>query len=439
MKNIIRVLFVIICPSTLFGQNELNSLRAPTSPASSVLGLQPSTVLSPKSYQSLETALYSNFLNSEGKAVIPNDFALEFTPYWTKNHGLSLEDYLYPNSACEQIARNSSFSIASTQNFLLGDSTASNGLAFGYRTTFYFGNENDRKEVKESITKLRSNKRIQNKIKIEAIELVNRSDIKNSTYFLDGIKSVITNAIIEYGNFDNIEDAKELTSEIYKEAKNLPILDKENPDNFLNAFYDLVDTKLNAENIFNHFESYIKERQGFSIDLAYAGLINFPTNNFEVSVMPRQSFWITPTYRFKDNWSFLKVMCAIRYEWYNLEYYKKYFPKNVIYENNTDYGLAVSGEFKKFSIQFEAVGRNSNSEIPAGTDNEGNELFRKEQNKDFQYIGSFNYNLRDQIVMTYSLGNRFKPIQNPNNTIVSLLTLNFGFGSPTKADLDLEK
>ena len=439
MKKLGILVFISLIPAIASGQDKLNKLTAPTSPASAILGLQPSAVISPKSYQSLETALYSNFLNSERKAVIPNDFALEFTPYWTKNHGLSLEQYLYPKSILHQVVRNTSFSIASTQEFLLGDSTATNGFAYGYRTTLYFGNKNDRKKINEYKAGLKTNEKIQIKIVSEAEKLIDRSDIKNNIDFLENIKSVVINAIFEHAGFDNIEDARALTSEIYKEAKNLPALDKNNPDTFLDAFYSIIDTKLNAEMVFNNFESYILERQGFFLNFAYAGLINFPTNNFEYSILPHQAFWLTPAYRFKDKWNFFKIMGVIRYTWYDIKYYKKYFPETSVHNNNFDYGLAITNEFKKFSFQIEAVGRISDSEIPEGNDNEGNTIFKDKQKTDFQYIGSFSYNINEQIIITYSLGNRFEPVKNPENTLISLFTLNFGFGSPTREDLDLEK
>ena len=439
MKNLLIIILILIFPLLIFGQEKLNKLSAPTSPASSILGLEPSSVLSPKSYQALETALYANFLNSDGNAVIPNDFALEFTPYWTKNHGLSFEEYLYPKNNLSLIARNSSISLASTQNFQLGDSTASNGLAFGYRTTLYLGNKNDRQRIEGLKKILNNNQQIITKLLKESYELTEQANINNKEDFFENIKKVVINLIYEYGEFKDEKDAEELITRIYSKLDSLPNFDKSAPDNFIDAFRELIDIELKSLYTFENFESYIKERQGFSLDIAYAWLISFPTNNFEFSFIPHQSIWLTPSYRFKDNWSFLKIMGVIRYEWYSLDYYKEYFPETVIYENNIDYGIAVSGEFKKFSIRFETVGRISNSEIPAGTDNDGNELFRKEQNTDFQYIGSFSYNLSEQIALTYSLGNRFEPIINPNNTLVSLLTLNLGFGSPTKEeDLNLK-
>jgi hypothetical protein len=422
-------------PITFYGQEKLNNLTSPTSPASSVLGMQPKTILAPKSYQALEATLYSNFFNEDGGAMIPNDFALEFTPYWTNDHGLTIQEYLYPESVCEQIKRNSSFSLASTQNFILGDSSATNGLAYGYRTTIYFGNKNDRNTVDNFIKTLGQNEIFISRIAATAEGLLNPDEIDNKEDFIDLIKGKISLQLIESGYAKNNEEAILITDKICKQASELSNWDKNDPDPFLDSFYNLIDETLNGEKTFKEFESYIRQRQGLSIDLAYAGLINFPSNDFEYSIVPRQSLWITPTYRFKDNMNFLKFLGVLRYEWYSLDYYKKYFPTNTVYSNNIDYGLAVSLEFQKFSLQFELVGRSSNSEIPAGTDSEGNELFRKEKDNDLQYIGTFSYNLMKQVVLTYSLGNRFDPIQNPTSTLVSQLSLNFGFGTPTKEDL----
>lgn len=419
-------------------QEKLNKLIMPTSPASSILEIQPKTILSPKSYQALETALYSNFINSDGNAIVPNDFSLEFTPYWTKNHGLSLQEYLYPKSIFDQFIRNLSFSVASTQNFLLGDSSATNGIAFGYRTSFYFGNANDRKEVEGYRDSLQKNQSIQIKIVGTAENLIVKKQIANTDDFLIKIKSTLIKAMFESGNYKNIGEVEKLYVTISNEASIVEPLDLENPDEFLDNFYSIIDKSLNASTLFNEFKSYIKERQGFSVDVAYAHLLNFPTNNFEFSYVPRQSLWITPTYRLKNKLSFLKVMGVIRLEWYNTGYFRTYFPGTNTNANSTDYGLAIAAELNKFSFQFEMVGRSSNSEIPAGTDDDGNQLFRKEQNSDFQYIASFSYNLTDQIVISYNLGNRFEPIQNPENTLVSILSLNLGFGSPTEDDLDLE-
>ena len=126
----------------------------------------------------------------------------------------------------------------------------------------------------------------------------------------------------------------------------------------------------------------------------------------------------------------MRVMGVLRYQWYNADYYKVYFPQSVIYKNNLDYGVAFSAEGQRFSVKLEIIGRSSNSEEVVGLDDEGNELYRKIKRKDTQYIGTFNFNLTEQIMLSYSLGSRFEPIANPLNTLVSMLSLNFGFGAP---------
>jgi len=437
MKIKYILLCVIFSPIVLLSQEKLNELKAPSSPASGLLGLQPSAVLAPKSYQALETAIYSNFMTNSGP-VIPNDFALEFTPYWIKNHGLTLQEYLYPTRKLDQVIRNSSFSIASTQNFLLGDSTASNALAFGYRTTFYFGNKTDRLRIDSLIKVKIIPHKIFSSIKTKVNYLLLQKPnpiVKSKAEFLDSIKSTVYDELHKYYCEDQ---TIKLWNDIVAASYTLPMINDSNNKDFAEQFLDIIDKNTNGDLIFNEFKSYIKKREGLSVDIAYANILNFPTSDFGLCFVPRQSVWITPTYQFNKNLDFLTVMGVLRYEWYNLNYYNKYFPVLNNYKENMDFGLAASAQFNKFSFQFEVVGRYSYSEIRAGTDSNGYELFRKENRSDLQYIGSFNYNLTDQIVLTYSIGNRFEPLLNPDHTLVSSLAINFGFGAPTKNELNFK-
>jgi len=348
MKRKILLTLISILPLLTIAQEKLNKLQAPTSPASSILGLQPSAVLSPKSYQALETALYSNFMNNSGNTFIPNDFALEFTPYWTKNHGLSLQEYLYPNGF-DQFVRNSSFSTASTQNFLLGDSTATNSIAFGYRTTFYIGNKTDRETVENFTSNLLTNMKISAKVTSEVLSLIINNKISNQEELMGMIRNTILQCLNESGKFDNQEAAVELTNIIIEESAFIPPLEIAQPQPFVDSLNAIIDKKLKAEATYNNFKEYIGKRYGLSIDIAYAGFLNFPTNSFESSYLPRQSFWITPTYNFRDKWSFLKVMAVIRYEWYNSGYYKEYFIDSKIFENNIDYGKPWTGVWCEYN------------------------------------------------------------------------------------------
>jgi hypothetical protein len=435
MKNWTIIIFAVYF-GTIEAQEKLDILTTPNSPAVSILGMQPSAILNPKSYRGLEAALFSNFSNENGtNAKIPNDFGLEFMPYWANDHGISLEEYLYPEVTFDQILRNSSFSLASTQNFLLQDSTTTKSLAFGYRTSLFFGNKKDKEIILKNIKTLTENQLIGSKVMSILLEMELTKNYKTKEEYLLAIREVLTKRIYEVLNNKSMKYAEEITKNIYDSANELSF-DNNNLNPFFIAFGQLIENKMMGS--YEEFKSYIQERQGLSIDLAYAALLNFPDNDFTYSEVTSQSLWITPTYNFSDKINFLKTTGVLRYEWYNTNYFDKYFPDSKVYRNNFDYGLSILAEFKKFSLGFETTGRESNTQIRAGSDSTGNKLYYNETDSDFQYIGTFSYRLTEQIALTYQFGNSFKPIFTTNGTLISLLSLNFGFGGPKTTDVILK-
>ncbi|MCV9930576.1 hypothetical protein OIU83_23145 [Flavobacterium sp. LS1R49] len=417
---------------TIHSQKKIDALTTPTSPAASILGMQPSAILQSKSYRALEAALFTNFSNENGNSILPNDFGLEFMPYWANDHGISLEEYLYPKTDLKQILRNSSLSLASTQNFMLQDSTNTKSLAFGYRTSLYFGNSRDKEIIQKHIESLSQNQRVGSKIISELTELADKFKLKTKREYLTAIHDKLTDRIYQVLDKKSMKEAEEITKNIYDATDALPF-DENNIDSFLISFSELIENKMMGS--YEEFKSYILTRQGLNIDLAYAISLNFPTNEFKYSDVPRQSFWITPSYKFSDKFNFLKATGVLRYEWYNKKYFENYFPDTKVYKNNFDYGLAFLGQFKKFSIALEATARQSHSLLAAGTDSLGNTLYTKENSSDFQYISTFSYRLTEQVALTYQIGSSFKPIFNNNGTLVSLLSLNFGFGGPNVTDI----
>ncbi len=433
MKTTIPILICLLAIPLTYSQEKLAPLKTPTSPASSVLGLQPTAVLAPKSYDALETALYSNFIGDNGINV-PDDFALEFTPYWTKDHGLTVYDYLYAKNLGEQLKRNTSFSVATTQSLVLNDSVNTSAIALGVRTSFYFPNKSDRQAIDDRLRQLRSNQRTISAIgaQLGQYALVDSSFEDFWAHIAPDIELFLKR---EYPNLTE-EETNQFLKNLFEKGKEMGYNSADN-DAFMAAFINNIDEKLSGDQLYTEFQEYVKNRYGLTVDIAYANLISFPTNDFEYSILPKQSLWITPAYKFKDGFNFLKVLAVFRYEWYDTDYYARFFENTRFYRNNVDYGLSAIGEFNKFLVQLELIGRSSSSEIPSGTDAQNNPLFRKVSASDFQYIATFSYNLTEQINLSYSLGNRFEPIANDQNTLVSLLGLNFGFGAPSKKDLGL--
>ena len=433
MKNkIIQVLTLFSI--TVSAQEKLNTLTTPSSPAAAVIGMQPSAILKPKSFRALETALYTNFTDNSGNTIIPNDFALEFMPYWANPHGISLEEYLYPKVNFDQIIRNSALSVASTQNFKLQDSTATKSVAFGYRTSLFFGNQQDKDTLTKFIKNLSENQRIGSFL-ISQLESLNDSLHTKKEDYLRDVKEPLTNRIYQVLHLKTKEKAQEYVDDIYAETDALPF-DSSQIDNFFIAFANLTEKHVGGS--YDEFKTYLKNRQGLLIDFAAALHLNFPENNFNFSEVPKYSIWLTPSYNFSKSLDFLKISAAIRYEKYYLDYFKKYFSNSEVFDNNLDYGISAIGNFKKFGVGIEAMGRTRNSLIEAGIDGDGNTLYRKENGGDFQCIGTFTYQLTEQIVLSYQFGKAFKPVFTINNgTILSLLTLNFGFGGPDKNDVKM--
>lgn len=441
MKQLLSLVFVAFC-GWIFAQDDTNEklqrLTAPSSPATAITDIQPTTVLAPKSYNALEAALFNNFTDADG-VIIPNDVGIEFTPYWTKTRGVSLSRYLYP-TPWQSFLMNGSFSVASSQNFKLGDSTSSNALGFGARTSIYFSDRNDQKIVESYRDSLQNAAVVENKINLRTRLLLRDSTIQTTADLLASMKSYITSLLHTSGYAQSIAEAEQLTSAIYADTTGLPALDRTNTAPLVEAIAVLIRNHIAADGTYDHFRQYLTNREGLSIDIAVATLVNFPTNDFEFSYAPKTAFWLTPTYRFwSDTNHVLKAMLVYRYEWFNLGYYKSYFPNATVYRNNHDFGVSFAAEFKKCSVQFELVGRASETEIPAGTDAEGRQLYVREKDDDLQYMLVLNYRLTDQIVLTYNFGNRFDPVLNPDHTLVSTLSLNFGFGAPKKASIDLMK
>jgi len=111
MKTILIIIFLLSTGIELFPQIDLNKIKTPSSPAASVLGIQPKTILQPKTFETLEANLFSNYFDSDGNVIIPNDLSLEFTPFWAASPKLTRENYLFPD-AWETFVRTASFLIA---------------------------------------------------------------------------------------------------------------------------------------------------------------------------------------------------------------------------------------------------------------------------------------------------------------------------------------
>jgi hypothetical protein len=238
MRNWI-LLITFLCFGSINAQTKLDALKTPTSPASTILGMQPSAILQPKSYRALEASVFSNFSDTDGNGIIPNNFGLEFMPYWANDHGISLEEYLYPKANLDQIYRNSSFSLASTQKFPLQDSTLTKSLAFGYHTSHFFGNKKDKKIIQDHIHSLNNEQRIGSKILSDLESFRQKNTFKTKKEYLTAIREILIDRIAEVLQNNSRKDAEKITQNIYASTDTLQF-DVNNIDPFFISFLEPV-------------------------------------------------------------------------------------------------------------------------------------------------------------------------------------------------------
>lgn len=441
-KYIIVLCIVLNATTYIIGQEVINNVEMPTSPAAYEIGIQPSSILLRESSEALILSIFSNFQNKKSSDLVPNDYALEFSPYWSSGPQLTLKNYLFPGSSIVELYRNLSISLASTNHYLLGDSTETSSIGIGLRSKIHFMGYGGKDTLLNRIKKLEKSLMIRPELNLivdDAIDAiisdVNNDPAKYKMKFYDivwpeiekKLKSIYPNVNLkEIGSFmDGIKDKLDKLPEISPKGDN---------SKFTLEFLNLFEEGFSTQEVFNELESEITNRQGLTIEFAAAALINFPTNNVEKSVIPRYSIWITPAYRVFSG-SIINFLGVFRYEFYNMDYYRQYFSSNKFYDNHYDLGIAISIEFGQFSFHCEAIRRLSNSDRKIGQDNQGRIIYVKDEISSYQYLGTFNYNITKGISVNYSFGKGYDPVLVDKNVLVSQLSLNMGFGAFNTGDV----
>ena len=117
----------------------LENLKAPSMPSATIIGTQVNDLNSPKSMKDLETAIFTNYLNSGQSLTVPNNYALEINPFMLS--GMKNFDYrsYLNNEPAENMWRNLSLSIATTNKFLIKDSVFTNAVGLSVRTIILNG------------------------------------------------------------------------------------------------------------------------------------------------------------------------------------------------------------------------------------------------------------------------------------------------------------
>lgn len=429
--SFLTIIFCMVFSQITYGQVNkdainLNKLKAPSSPSAVIIDNQIGAINSPKSWSALEASVFSNFVNNEGSILLPENYSLEFSPYWAKdNLKLSNEEFLTPNIA-STLKQNFSFSISSTQSFLLEDSVKSNTLGFGIRTMLWQGTKAEKNLVLKCYGKLVDNLKASTRVFniADNLDCTDCNVKKMISIFIDKIETE-KNDIFSESLPDKVKN------NIIKEFE-LFLSEKVNTtEGFADSISDVFDEFIKLDEQVSEIEIYIADRKGFKLEIASALSLNFPTNEIDFSVFTKFGVWITPSYQpFRHD--FIEFIGVIRYFNYNLGFYENYIPSKIVYDDSIDIGARIVLKWKKYSIEFEGVGRSSRTVISDEVDEIGFAAIKSKKESDFQYVLNFNYQINDNILLSYNFGKQFDPVLNYNGNLISLLSLNFALNSPKK-------
>lgn len=174
-KIIIFCLIFLFSNGIIYAQKDtkLSTLKVPSSPAFTILGIQPKDIVRPKDSNSLEVALL-NAVSNNSTYTLPNNFSLEVSPYWIKNQNVTFSELENETNLLKVMYRNLSISTATFQRNNLKDTTLKvSQLGFGFRTLLSQGRLVKSSELIDANNRMNSiNKAFDLRIKlIETIEL----------------------------------------------------------------------------------------------------------------------------------------------------------------------------------------------------------------------------------------------------------------------------
>jgi hypothetical protein len=411
----------------------LEDLRAPSMPAATIIGTQINEISTPKSLRALETAVLNNFIDPNGNAMIPNNYAIEIDPFMlSKRENFDYLTYL-SDSIRQNLWRHLSFSVASTNKLMISDSVTGSALGFGGRTMILNGKVNQKLE-KSYKDKLKAYK---NLLDAESTLLTMAGEYNrgNTAFCIDSLKFFLTR---------NIPDSTGLITALFE---NIP--KTAGKENIKAIISDLLQPRkgIALNDLKKAIESVKTERFGWRWELDAALSLSFPTNNFNYCISPKYGIWSNLSYRpFKKD-SYLNeglVRIPGNFEFIGLfrwidnndDFIHKFKPVDTILFNSGrvfDLGVRAVYELKKFSLELEFICRlNQNVEyITIGN----KEYSRYIKDQTCKYVLNLNYNLSENMVFSYNIGKNYDNLNTSNGNLISGFTLSFGFGGVKADDL----
>lgn len=443
MKRYFQIILFLVFTIEGFAQKKfvgLEELKAPTAPAANVIGIQPTDISRPKSAKDLEAAIFSNFIGENNSLVFPEGYSIEVMPFWMVNRK-NFNEIGYLNND-KTFWHNLSFSVASTSSFVISDSIKTNALGLGFRSLIYRSQVNsNREEIIRNIFLSRINSEVVTVMQSLIAKLSEENKISLTDF--DVVISEVRNRIIDYyrdqtddygkhyGEINEVDYLITFQSIVDKLKATQQTLSKEEDwDNALNTILKELKSSPNSKlDIEEQITNFLTNREGLQIEIASGTSLNFPTNKLDFSVVPKWGVWLTTTYQNKEDSKF-QYLGLVRFMRNDVRFYEKYkVSDSVEYTNNFDLGIKTVYSLNRFTADLELLYRHQNLLLKQEIENNATISTWKNES-DYKWTFNLNYQLDENIILSYSFGKSFESTAFLNGNIISVASLNFGFGGP---------
>lgn len=377
----LTLLFFLLVVTTVFGQE----LQVPNTPAFSILGYEPTSVMRPSSVKKLSNDILNSF-DKDGNVLM--NLGMEVSPYWLKSRpDLSREKYLNP-TPFQAFLQTLSISAATVKDTV----SKQNNLGFGFRLQVVKGKLTEDFHTQEAALK-------NYETAIAAIGFT-RSLAVTFTTLDEAIQNIE----------DNLKGAALPNATIVILKQKAMVLAKKYDNNTIKEFCEALieslepDTNALAEKVI----LLANKRVGFSLE--FAGASKFISTKASQDFQ-KAGFWVNANNYFteQDAWTITgRILTTV----------------NDTLTVNSDLGFGYIKQGNDYNVSIEGMLRWYRSEIPdVNTANEA--ITRLEKKFTYRLAAQISYTIMNHVSANFSLGKDFEDAKLKGSSFFSIFGLNY--------------
>ena len=397
----VLILISLIFLKPLKAQEEIK-MTLPSSPAFSILGFEPSSVMKPTSNKDLGSDLLSAF-DKDGKLLM--NLGMEVSPYWLKSRSVLTRKEYFDPSVGQCFIQSLNISSATVKDSVKGD----NKLGAGLRFKLINGRPTDEY--------IEIEKKLNVQLTLSAVVGACIANVGTEIHSKDSAMEILMSSLTELGySKDVISLFKENCKEILGEFDDT----NEGIKNFLKALNEKVIGSNGA--LIKQVAELSKKRVGFILEIAAASSFITTKKNEPID---RAGVWVNASNYFSPSNSWTITGRYMFASWDSAM-------------TNTDIGLSYLKEMSGFNISIEAMFRWYRADVMDININ-NQVITRVEKGNTYRISAQGSYKLAENISVNISLG---KDFDSPFTTTVSYFSvfgINYSLFKPQKVDLAKNK